>query len=352
MFSYALFAHAVGMPTSEDPGHPDFHVPRTFTGVGDFPGGDYIVTLGAFDDVAGLPVGTPFMQASTMMHEWGHGFERRHGGDAFEPNCKPLYFSPMNYVYQLRGLLDDAGVPHLDFSRDDFTGFAINETSLFDGSLSQLPYRIGWYAPLATSYLSALGTPVAKHCDGSPLLATDPAMVRIDARTAASAIDWKANGTLEPSPLFSQDVNFNGRTTKPDLSPEVLAGSNDWAKIVLNQVGARRSAGGLFFDSMGRASWGRYRSMRVVGISVGAISAGATWGAAIWDVATWGAAIWDVATSVGVTWARFSAAAIWGAAISAAEICSWAAPVSPSASSTSKRPGTWRRRRRTNSGLA
>ncbi|MGH9311064.1 MAG: Ig-like domain-containing protein [Vicinamibacterales bacterium] len=254
-FRYALFAHAVGLPTSEDPLDPGFHVPRTNTGVGDFPGGDFIVSLGAFDDDHGLPVGTPFMQASTMTHEMGHGFERRHGGEALEPNCKPLYFSTMNYLYQLRGLLDDNGVPHLDFSGQDFGGQPVDETALFDGSLSILPYRLGWYAPLATSYLAGLGTAVSKHCNGSPLLPTDIPMVRIDARTAAAPIDWQADATTVTSP-FVQDVNFNGRTTTSDLTPEVLAGSNDWARILLNQVGSRRSAGGLFFDSAGRPSLG------------------------------------------------------------------------------------------------
>ena len=254
-FQYALFAHAVGLPKSEEPSDPNFRVPRTNTGVGDFPGGDFMVSLGAFDDADGLPVGTPFMQASTMMHEMGHGLERRHGGEALEPNCKPLYFSTMNYLYQLRGLLDDAGVPHLNFSNEDFAGTPINETALFDGSLSLLPYRLGWYAPLATSYLAGLGTPVTSHCNGSPLLPTDPAMVRIDARTAAVPIDWKADATNEPS-LFLQDVNFNGQTSSPDTSAEVLRGSNDWARILLNQVGARRSAGGLFIDSTGHPSIG------------------------------------------------------------------------------------------------
>ena len=37
--------------------------------------GDLLVTLGGFDDGAGLPIGTAFMQASTLMHELGHTFE-------------------------------------------------------------------------------------------------------------------------------------------------------------------------------------------------------------------------------------------------------------------------------------
>ena len=115
-------------------------------------------------------------------------------------------------------------------------------------------------------------------------------MVRIDARLAAAAVDWNADGTADTS-AFPQDVNFNGRTSRPDLSPELLAGSNDWASIVLNQVGARRSAGGLFSDSLGRPSVGRCRSTPVEAISGEAIRDEATWVAAIWAAATWAAAI-------------------------------------------------------------
>jgi hypothetical protein len=246
MFRYALFAHALGLPTSEDPASPDFHVPRTNTGVGDFPGGDVMVTLGGFADHDGLPVGTPFMQASTLMHELGHNMERRHGGEALEPNCKPSYLSVMNYLYQLRGLLDDDGRPHLDFSGSAYGSIAIDETSLSDGILG-LPYRIGWYAPLSGSYLAGRGTAALRHCDGSDLLSTDVPMVRIDARTAGGAIDWNANGLTDSG--FSLDVNFNGRPDGGATPP--LVGSNDWDNILLNQIGGRRNTGGLLLDSAG-----------------------------------------------------------------------------------------------------
>ncbi|MFO7695150.1 MAG: Ig-like domain-containing protein, partial [Vicinamibacterales bacterium] len=278
MFRYALFAHAIGLPRAELPcldeagaavppngvtgrcdaplrANPDFHVPRTNTGVGDFPGGDVMVTLGGFADHEGLPVGTPFMQASTLMHELGHNMERRHGGEAFEPNCKPTYLSVMNYLYQLRGLLDDRGVPHLNFSGSSFAGSLIDESFLADGLLGGLPYRIGWYAPLTGSFLEGRGNPALRHCDGSDLLRdlngapTEVPMVRIDARTAAGAIDWNANGSLTDS-AFTLDVNFNGRLDGSPNPP--LGGSDDWSNILLNQMGVRRNTGGVYVvDSAG-----------------------------------------------------------------------------------------------------
>ena len=284
MFHYALFAHAVGLSKSELPclsstgpdaipvedvggscavaENPLFRTPRTITGVGDFPGGDVLVTLGAFADTDGLPVGTPIMQASTLMHELGHNFERRHGGEALEPNCKPTYLSVMNYLYQLRGLLDDAGRPNLDFSRGIIEP-ALGEASLSDGSLGTLPYRIGWYAPLVGSYLDpmlgGLGTAARTHCDGSSLLRDasgiliEPAMVRVDARTRETGtipIDWDADATIDPSyPGPGLDINFNG-------SPDLLRGSDDWSNIRLNQIGVRRSVGGLFLDENGALALG------------------------------------------------------------------------------------------------
>lgn len=267
MFRYALFAHAVGLPKSElaclDASgqpvadvddqcavtvNPAFRTPRTNTGIGDFPGGDMLITLGAFADAAGLPIGSPFMQASTLAHEFGHNVERRHGGGALEPNCKPTYPSVMNYLYQLRGLLDDGGTPHLDFSRDLLSP-AVDEAALADGSHSYLPYRLGWYAPLGGSYLAGRGTAARTHCDGSALLTDangaplEVPMVRIDARTAAAPIDWNADGDGADSAPFLQDVNFNGRLDG-GLTP--LVGADDWSALRLDQLGARRNVGGLY----------------------------------------------------------------------------------------------------------
>ncbi len=114
-FHYVLYAHARGIPKSTDPASPDFHVPRGSSGIADLPGGDAARVARLWDRF----VGTDFIQASTTMHELGHNMGRSHGGDPAEPNCKPNYLSVMSYLFQLHGLLDDDGVPHLDYSRPD-----------------------------------------------------------------------------------------------------------------------------------------------------------------------------------------------------------------------------------------
>ena len=170
MFHYAWFAHALAIPqasclitynadadltpdlydtaNASDPtvGFPSttcqqtealFHVPVTNTGIGDLVGGDVMVTLGAFNNAAGLPVGSDHMQAATLMHELGHNLGLLHGEvktqDAPtvivpEPNCKPNYLSTMNYLFQLRGLVDADGVTRVDFASP--VTAQLNETNL------------------------------------------------------------------------------------------------------------------------------------------------------------------------------------------------------------------------------
>jgi hypothetical protein len=291
IFRYALFAHALGMPKEQclnangtkdldcQENDPDFHVPRTFSGIGDFPGGDLMVTLGAFDDQNRDPVGTPFMQASTLLHELGHTFGLTHGGalalapivagrvpplPAREPNCKPNYLSVMSYLFQLRGLIKtdqttEFPVVVLDLARQRFgqlpePGLSEGDGLGLDSSGNPPAYRTGWYAPLETSYFKApsgttvpLATAAKKHCDGSELLRDDmgnllePAMVRIDGIAAGGAIDWDANGVTSSPP--EQDINFNGQIA------QLRQGSNDWANIRLNELGGRRNTGGLFIDN-------------------------------------------------------------------------------------------------------
>jgi hypothetical protein len=269
MFRYAFFAHSVGLP--QDPclkadgsvdaacqkdslNHPGFRIPRTNSGIADFPGGDMLVTLGAFDDGRdpAKPVGNDLMQAGTILHELGHTFGRRHGGDVNEPNCKPNYLSVMSYLFQFNGVKNAAGLSKVDLSGTVLDLLRKNNLDETTGlGAAPLPYRTGWYAPKSSSFLKDLNVRTAtKHCDGSELTAADVPMVRIDGTNLGLAIDWNANLNAVDQGV-SQDINFSGASTANTV---LNAGANDWATIRLDQLGARRNVGGLFptLDAAGR----------------------------------------------------------------------------------------------------
>ena len=268
IFHYVLFGHSVGMPrdpclnADDSPNYtcqgtsPDFHVPRTNSGVADFPGGDVLVALGAFEDEQKLPVGTTFMQGSTLMHELGHNFELTHAGLQSldpaiprEPNCKPQYLSVMNYLYQLRGLPDASAALQMDYSAS--ASGVLDEHGLSDGTaIANQQYRMGWYAPLAGSYLGpdaahpqGLAQAAKKHCDGSDLVPGETPMVRVDAPGVSIPIDWNANGSLSDGAV-PEDANFDGKQTSLNGSP------SDWANIRPTQLGSRRSPGGYYYDNV------------------------------------------------------------------------------------------------------
>ena len=240
IFHYALFAHALGYPSPEDP-----RVPANISGISDVSGGDVMVTLGLWNN----QVGTDFIQGATLMHELGHNFGLRHGGispsGGLEPNCKVNYQSVMNYLFQVSGLLTTEGTPVIDYSRQVLP--ALNDFSLLEPSgLGPTTYLARWYAPKTNSFIGvALGTSTAdRHCDGSPLGPNETTpYIRIDAdpRTRSTAtpdaLDWNGDGIIEASPVGSIDLSFDGTPGK--LNP----GSNDFATMDLRQVGGRRSIG-------------------------------------------------------------------------------------------------------------
>ena len=170
-FHYVLYAHARARPKSTFPcldsnnipaeyvggscatltDNPDFHVPKSISGTADLPGGNVMITLGLWGDAA-----TPFVQASTTLHELGHNMDLWHGGvpavigtktagtyTYVEPNCKPNYLSSMSYLFQVHGLYTDEDsdgdgfpdqIPRLDYSGQQLTTIA--ENALSDGPLS------------------------------------------------------------------------------------------------------------------------------------------------------------------------------------------------------------------------
>jgi hypothetical protein len=171
-------------------------------------------------------------QAGTFTHELGHSLALTHGGYYFdtqgsyvptvEANCKPNYQSVMNYLFQVDLLGPNGG---LDYSSQQL--IPLNEQAL--AGVNQLTTTLGqaaaystteWYAPSAPY---GIGTPATRHCDGTPLLQSDPQMFRLDGATAG--LTWSNN----------QDINFNGQI---DTS---LRGFNDWAAIDFRQIGATGS---------------------------------------------------------------------------------------------------------------
>jgi hypothetical protein len=262
-FRFGLYAHAKATPKSllpclgvsgpagfDDDGNclsgmanPLIHVPSGVSGVADYPGGgDFLITLGLWDNTNF--VGGDFGVASTTMHELGHTFGLGHGGDAL-PNCKPNYLSVMNYLFQLGGLVDADGVPHLGYSTTDFDDVS-------EGSLSELysvpsPFRTSWYAPWTPD---DGGEPVKRFCSGLKFPEGTAPMARVDG-TPGNPIDWNDDGDTDDSG-FSQDINFDG---EPDLEPggptTQLTGFDDWTALRLNQVGTRRNFAGFSSGPLG-----------------------------------------------------------------------------------------------------
>ena len=288
IYRYALFAHFLGLPVEScqlpdgpdpdnepdndtdcqtnpaNPKNAKFHVPRTNSGIAEYPGKILMATLGGFDDEDGKPIGSVFMQAGTFFHEFGHTVELTHAGPRQNPrleNCLPFYFSSMNYLYQLRGRLDANAQRTLGFAESTIPG--LDENDLSDGSpYALLPFRLGFYAPWSSSYASFLGNPATKHCDGSDLsqaekdaIALGGGMARFDhIGLEGPIVDWDADSDLEFGGIPPQDLNFNGAVGN------LGQGLSDWPFVAtrLNQLGAGRNVGGLYIDALGRRNMGPF----------------------------------------------------------------------------------------------
>jgi len=266
--------------------------PSSDSGFSDIGGGDSTVTFGlwAADDPAGCQpdpsqtlnanqaycvnqVGTVTAQAGTLIHEIGHTFFLTHGGAyypngvvtsgtqagqqgnnppapaSFGLNCNPAYISSMNYLFQIRGFPDGAGIDYSGQTLPNLAEGSLSETTglgldIYKGNAAAHFTR--WYAPpnaLDTQLQSTTGGHYASfHCDGSPI--TDGAqMVRVDGTlfpgaTASAKIDWNHNLVFDSA--SPQDLNFDGTTSLAGMP-----GYNDVVNVDLRQIGARADAFGF-----------------------------------------------------------------------------------------------------------
>jgi hypothetical protein len=106
-------AHCLSCKTTQNPDgttKPSSVPNAQKSGVAEFYGNDFIVSLGSFiNEVGNLPGVFPI--GSTFMHELGHNLGLHHGGGFLsdktfedEPEFKPNYLSVMNYNYQTLGI--------------------------------------------------------------------------------------------------------------------------------------------------------------------------------------------------------------------------------------------------------
>ncbi len=221
----------------------------TVSGISDIGGADSMIALGGW----GADGQTWQVQAGTMMHELGHSLGLTHGGfyydngnyvPTIEANCKSNFQSVMNYMFQFDLLLDGSGNQVPDYSEQDLT--QLNEQALFGvtaltaaGGVPTTYQDTKWYV---SDPPDGIGTPAKWHCDGTPILPTDPdpTMYRVTGLTNPISPAWNDN----------QDINFNGSI---DSS---LRGHDDWGNLFLRQVGASGSlstagAGGFSLNQGG-----------------------------------------------------------------------------------------------------
>jgi hypothetical protein len=252
VFHYALFAHALAGPfdINGNPIDPTTlqtvtrpATPLSYSGIAQRPGGGLMVTLGLWRSgvAANDMVGSPQIQAGTLMHELGHNLGLGHAGLATQPNCMPNYQSVMNYLYQTRGLTDASGAENINYS--DGSNPQVMENSLSEILSPAMKYRVRYYGPFNQN-LDPANAAVKVTCDGRLTSGTGlPSMVRLES-LAPGSVDWNHDGTISAGFLpLAYDVNYGYYVGT--FVPQTFSDQPDWASLNLQQIGSGPNFGQL-----------------------------------------------------------------------------------------------------------
>ncbi|HYD94872.1 MAG TPA: hypothetical protein VEC01_06070 [Noviherbaspirillum sp.] len=204
VFHYALFANSLNTNGGAGP-----------SGISEILGNDMIIALGGYGFLIDSEIGLNMlinMQASTLMHEFGHNLGLQHGGNE-EVNYKPNHYSIMNYMYQFAGLSETPSSIHaadryyLAYGLKGVSYCGLVENSpCGDGFL--MSYSDGQGADLDESRLSELDN-IGR---GS---------------TGGAYADWDNNGRLTAG-VFGRNIN-----TLDGSSRSVLRDYNEWGNLRL-----------------------------------------------------------------------------------------------------------------------
>jgi len=183
------------------------------SGLGEKPGNDFWITLGAFTGKQG----TRGQQAGTLLHELGHNFGLGHGG-ADEDNCKGNYLSVMNYLFQFDtpdgGFVSGRPLAYSYYKFSDINENALREDVASITSQSK-PTIIGG------AILSGTITPFTPTLTNTNVI-----------------IDWNRNGATAGS--YAQDTNYFAAVSDCQILASgaplksTLTGYNDGANLVYN----------------------------------------------------------------------------------------------------------------------
>ena len=158
-------------------------------------------------------------QAATVMHEIGHNFGLGHGGGE-DVNYKPNYFSIMNYLYQLHGLVPDP------------TQQVVMQSYYFENKV------LGWdklwycdlaYGPCVNDFLFIYSVGSSSALNESSL--NEAALIGRGAAVGVYA-DWNIN-SVSDSASYGRDINRGYGQYDGDGSISMLTDYDDWSNIVL-----------------------------------------------------------------------------------------------------------------------